>query len=307
MKGDGKLKKRERFFILVSLGPALACFLIMFAWPLVRTIMMSLHRMPSISSKMSDWEFIGPGNYTELFTNSVFLASLRNVAKIWFVGGVLTLSLALLFAAILASGVKGKRFWRSAIYLPNTVSAVALATMWLQYVFQNKFGLLKQLFTALGMERLARINWTSPEYLFWGMLIASIYSSVGYFMLIFLSGIEGIPQDLYESARLDGAGAWKQFRYITLPLIRNVFRTCLTLWTISSVNYFTMAKMFSSRLNLRTITPVYYLYEKVFGTSDAASVLNVGSGAAVGVLVAVLVLTTHLVMNKILKEEAYEY
>ena len=108
---------------------------------------------------------------------------------------------------------------------------------------------IRDRFTALGLERLAKINWTSPEYLFWGMLIASIYSSVGYFMLIFLSGIEGIPQDLYESARLDGAGGWKQFWHITLPLIRNVFRTCVTLWTISSVNYFAMAKMFSSRVN----------------------------------------------------------
>lgn len=301
------MKKRERLFVLISLGPALLCFLVMFAYPLIRTIMMSLYKVSSISSGMSEWEFIGIENFQELFRNSVFLASLKNVAVIWFVGGVLTLSIALLFAAILASGVKGKRFWRSAIYLPNTISVVALATMWLQYVYQNKFGMLKTLFTALGLEKLAQINWTSPKFLFWGMMIASIYSSVGYFMLIFLSGIEGIPQDLYESARLDGAGALRQFWHVTLPLIRNVFRTCVTLWTISSVNFFAMAKMFSSRADIKTVTPVYYLYQKVFGGAEAISTLNVGSGAAVGVLVAVMVLVTYVIMNKVLKEEAWEY
>lgn len=302
------MNRRNRQFIIFSLTPALLCFLVMFAYPLVRTILMSLHSLPSVSSSLSDWKFVGLDNFIELFHNSVFLASLKNVGVIWLVGGIGTLGFSLLFAAILASGVKGKRFWRSAIYLPNTISVVALSTMWLQYVFQNKFGMLKTLFSFLGLDGLARINWTSPQYLFWGMLIASSYSSVGYFMLIFLSGMEGIPRELYESAHLDGAGSWQQFWYLTLPLIRNVFRTCITLWTINSVNFFAMAKMFSSRVNLRTITPVYYLYDKVFGTAaSASSVLNVGSGAAVGILVAVLVLATHWIMNRILREEAYEY
>ena len=285
----------------------MVCFLVMFAYPLVRTLLMSIHELPSISSRMEDWKFVGIQNYLDLFRSSVFLASLVNIGKIWLAGGVLTLSIALLLAVILASGVKGKKFWRSAIYLPNTISAVALSTMWLQYVFQNKFGLLKQLFTFLGIESLAKINWTSPQYLFWAMLFSYVYGSVGYFMLIFLSWIERIQGDLYESARLDGAGSFTQFACITFPLIRNVFRTCLTLWTVTSVNFFVWVRMFSPKANIETITPVYYLYDKVFGAANAGSVLNVGSGAAVGVLVAILVLITHGVMNFILREEDLEY
>ncbi len=307
MKGDGILKKRERLFVLISLGPALLCFIVMLAYPLIRTVLMSLHELPSISSSMSEWGFVGFDNFLNLIQSSVFLSALGNVAKIWLIGGVLTIGCALLLAVILSSGVKGKKFWRSAIYLPNTISAVALSTMWLQYVFQNKFGLLKQLFTFLGMETLAGINWTSPKYLFWAMLVSYVYGSVGYFMLIFLSGIESIPGDLYESARLDGAGSFRQFISITFPLIRNVFRTCITLWTVTSVNFFVWAKMFSSRVNVETITPVYYLYDKVFGSAAGATVLDVGSGAAAGVLVAVLVLITYIIMNKVLKEEDLEF
>lgn len=301
------MKKRNRLFILGSLLPALLCFAVIFVYPLLRTIMMSFYQLPSLSSAVADWEYVGIKNYAGLFQSSVFLSSLKNIGKIWLIGGVLTIGIALMFAVILASGVKGKRFWRSAIYLPNTISAVALSTMWLQYVFQNKFGLLKQLFSAIGIESLAKINWTSPQYLFWAMLLSYVFGSVGYFMLILLSGIERIPGEIYESARLDGANAWTQMWKLTFPLIRDVFRTCITLWTVTSVNFFTWAKMFSSKANVKTITPVYFLYDKVFGTANAGTVLDAGAGAAVGVLVAVLVLITYAVMSKLLKEEALEY
>ncbi len=301
------MRKRNRMFIGLSLAPAALCFVAIFAFPLIRTFLMSLFQMPSLSSGAGEWKFVGLQNYRGLFSSGVFKASLWNVTKIWLIGGVLTIAIALFFAVILASGVKGKRFWRSAIYLPNTVSAVALSTMWLQYVFQNKFGLLKELFTVLGMESLAKVNWTAPDHLFWAMLISYVFGSVGYFMLIFLSGIEQIPTELYESARLDGANSWVQFWRLTFPLIRSVFRTCVTLWTVTSVNFFTWAKMFSSRPNVNTITPVYYMHNQVFGTANAGSVLDIGAGAAVGVLVAILVLIAHTIMNRLLKEEGWEY
>lgn len=305
--GGVKVKHRERFFMVGYLGPAVLCFLIIFAYPLIRTILMSFFVIPGISSPVSEWKFAGLDNYIGMFRNGVFLASLNNIWRIWLIGGALTLAIALFYAVILASGVKGKKFWRSAIYLPNTVNAVALATMWLQYVFQNKFGLLKTLFTSLGWTSLAKINWTSPKYLFWGMLLSYVFGSVGYFMLIFLAGIERIPSDLYESARIDGAGAWVQFTRITFPLIRDVFRTALTLWTIGAVNFFTWAKMFSTRISTITVTPVYFLYDKVFGGSGTASAIDAGGGAAVGVMIAVIVLIVHIAINRLLKEEVYEY
>lgn len=301
------MKQRDRLFIATSLVPAVICFLVIFAYPLVKTVLMSFFKLPGISSPFIEWEFVGLDNYIGMFSSSVFLASLNNIWRIWLVGGFLTLAIALFYAVILASGVKGKKFWRSAIYLPNTVNAVALATMWIQYIFQNKFGLFKTLFTALGWEALAKINWTSPTYLFWGMLISYVFGSVGYFMLIFLAGIERIPGDLYESARIDGANPWVQFWTMTFPLIRDVFRTASTLWTVSAVNFFTWAKMFSTRISTTTVTPVYYLYDKVFGSSGTASAIDAGGGAAIGVAIALIVLLVHLIINRLLREEALEY
>lgn len=301
------MKKQNRKFLVITLGPALLIFVVMFVYPIIRTVIISLYKLPAVSAKLSQGEFIGLKNYVEIFNSPTFIASLKNIAVIWSVGGVLTLGIAMLLAAILASGVKWKRFWRSAIYLPNIVNAVALSSMWLQYVYQNKFGLLKKLFGFLGLESLARINWTDPRHLFWAMLISYVYGSIGYYMLIFLSGIEGIPQDLYDCAYLDGANAWQRLTKITIPLLRNVVRTCFTLWTISAVNFFTWSKMFSSNTNIKTITPVVYMYERTFGTSMAVTELNVGVGAAVGVVVSIIVLVVHFIMNKVLREEDLEY
>ena len=299
------MKRREKTFIAMNLGPALIIFLLIFAYPMIRTILMSFYQIPSISAPMSKWEFVGWGNYKALFDTSIFQPSLVNILKIWFVGGFLTLGLALFFAVILSSGVKGKKFWRSAIYLPNTVNAVALSTMWTQYVFQTKFGFLKKLFTALGMEGLAKINWTSPKYLFWAMLVSFALGSTGYFMLIILAGIERIPSDIYESAKIDGANAWTRFWRLTLPLIRDVLRTVMTFWTITAVNFFTWAKMFSNKITTATVTPINYMYEKVFGASIENS--DPGLGAAIGVTVSVIVLVVYFIMNKLMKEEVYEY
>lgn len=301
------MKKHDRLFVAAYLGPSLLCFVVIFAYPMLRTILMSFFEIPAISSPASEWKFVGLDNYIAMLQSSLFLSSLKNIWRIWIVGGFLTLSVALFYAVILSSGVKGKSFWRSAIYLPNTVNAVALSTMWTQYVFQTKFGLLKSLFTALGLESLARINWTSPSYLFWGMLFSYVFGSAGYFMLIFLAGIERIPGDIYESATIDGANAWVKFWRLTLPLIRSVLRTAITFWTIGAVNFFTWAKMFSSKISATTATPVYFMYDKIFGSGGGIGATDVGGGAAIGVTVALLVLVSYFVMNRLLKEEVYEY
>ena len=85
------MKKRDRLFVATNLGPAVICFLAIFAYPLLRTILMSFYKIPAISSPMSKWEFVGFANYSSMFTNSLFLTSLKNISRIWLVGGVLTM------------------------------------------------------------------------------------------------------------------------------------------------------------------------------------------------------------------------
>ena len=270
---------------------------------------MSFFDVKGLTDVFSSWSFAGLDNYRVLFSSQLFQQSLVNIFKIWFIGGLVTIALALFFAVTLSSGVLFRQFWRSLLYLPNTISAVAMAIMWTQYVYSNQdFGLFRRVFSRLGLHSLANIQWTGADYLFTSMLIAYCFGSVGYFVLILMAGIERIPGELFEISRIDGASLFTQFRKITLPLIRSIFRTCAVLWTINALNFFIWAQVFSPFGNPNVITPVYYMYQSVFGaTTQISTNLNVGAGAGVAVVLTLLILLAYGILNFILPDKTYEY
>jgi len=139
------------------------------------------------------------------------------------------------------------------------------------------------------------------------MLGAFIFGSVGYYMLIYISGIDGIPRDLYEAATLDGANKVNQFTLITLPLMKGIIRTSITFWSINTTTFFLWSKMFSS-INTEgsTIVPVVYLYDTVFGGTGIVE-RDAGAGAAVGVVLTLIIIAIYVVMNTLLKDSDLEY
>jgi len=218
------------------------------------------------------------------------------------------MSLALLFAVILTSGIRFKSFFRAMIYLPNVVSAVALATMWLQYVYSPKFGLLKNVFSAMGLKYLSKVQWLDNDHKFMALLVAYCFGMVGYHMLIFASGIERIGEDYYEAATLDGANKVNQFRYITLPLLKGVFKTNITMWSVTSVGFFVWSQLFSTvTADTQTITPMVYMYMMIFGAGNSMTERNAGLGAAIGVLLSICVVAVFLLCNKLIKEDDLEF
>ena len=299
--------KKNKTMIIAFITPAILSFAIMFLYPVLRTVFISFFSVVSVTAPTDKWVSVGIDNYIKIWQNNAFRVSMFNIFKVWLIGGAIVLSISLLFAVILTSGVRFKSFWRAAIYLPNVISAVALATMWLQFVFQQKYGLINGFFKAIGAESLAKINWLSSDMKFWAMLIAFCFGSVGYYMLIFLSGIERIPEEYYEAATIDGASKWKQFTNVTMPLLKGVFKTNLTFWSINTVMFFVWSKMFSPLTSEEsTITPVVYMYNTVFGTTGVSN-RDAGKGAAVGVTLAIIVVLIFVVMNFIIKDEEVEY
>lgn len=289
--------------IVLFLTPAVLAFCLMFLYPVTRTVIMSLFAVKNVTDPVSSWQFVGLQNFIDVISNVTFRRAMMNILRIWFVGGVFTLSISLLFAVILTSGIKGKRFFRAVIYLPNVVSAVALAIMWTQYVFSSKYGLFNHVIKLFGGKA---INWMSSDMKFWSMLIAFIFGAVGYYMLIFLSGIERIPADLYEAATIDGASKVGQFRHITLPLLRSVFKTNLTFWTINTITFFVWSKMFSPvDSEMSTMAPIVYMMNLVFGGKGITET-KAGSGAAVGVLLALCVLVAFTLFNVLIKDDEIE-
>lgn len=300
--------KKSKTMIVVFLAPALIFFLTIFVYPILRTALMSLFLVENVTSGIDEWRFIGFENYRSLAGTSLFRISMWNLFRIWAVGGAFVMALALLFAVILNSGIKFKKFFRAAIYLPNVVSAVALATMWLQYVYNPRFGLLHELFSFLRLDALAAFQWTEAGAKFWALAFAYAFGMVGYHMLIFGSGIEKIPPEFYEASSIDGASRIAQFRHITMPLIKGVFRTNLTMWSISSVGFFVWSQLFSTvTADTQTITPMVYLYLQVFGAGNVVTERNAGLGAAVGMVLGICVVVAFLIISRAIRDDDLEY
>ncbi|MBP3964605.1 carbohydrate ABC transporter permease [Paenibacillus lignilyticus] len=303
--------RMKKSIIALFLAPAVIIYLAIFLYPTLRTFAMSFYNIPALSSRIAEWKFVGLVNYKDVTSSTYFIGSVKNVLGIWALGGVLIFTFAFLYAAILTSGVKGKNFWRSLIFLPNTVSAVVMSVVWLQYIYNSSFGLLTSVFNRLGLTALANIQWTDNEHIYYAMIMAFSFGSIGYFMLILNAGINRIPGDFYEVATLEGASPWTKFFKITLPLLRDVFRTTLVLWTITAFNFFVWSATFGLD-DPHTVTPGYYMYQKVFGMAKGNSVLtdgafNVGSGASVGILITLATLLASALISRLFPKDRLEY
>ena len=303
--------KKSKVMMFTFLAPAIFSFVLVFLYPILRTVAMSFFYLKNITDKVSTWEFVGLGNYIGEFKSTIFRTSLYNIFNIWLFGGIIIFILAMIFAVILTSGVRGKAFFRSVIYLPNIVSAVALATMWIQYVYSSKFGLFKSMFHAMGLNWLAEREWTSPDMLLVSMIIAYCFGMVGYFMLIFMAGIEKIPADFYEAATIEGANIFKKFTKITVPLMRDVLKTGVIWWSVNAMTFFIWSQMFSPRIpEVGTVTPMTVMYFTVFGrdfTVNDPKLINAGAGAAIGVILTLLVLIIMFIVNRLIKDEELEF
>ncbi len=298
----------KKSVIAAFILPAILFFCLIFLYPIIRTAIMSFYNVENLTSGMNEWIFTGFENYKKLAGTSLFRISMWNLFRIWAIGSVVVMLLALLFAVILHSNIKGMKFFRAVIYMPNIISAVALATMWLQYVYNPRFGLLTTFFNSLGLVDVARTQWTAPGNKFWAMLFAYCFGMVGYHMLIFSSGIEKIPQEFYEAASIDGASKPAQFRSITFPLLKGVIKTNITMWSITSVSFFTWSQLFSTVLSdVDTISPVVYLYNQVFSGGNVVTERNAGAGAAVGILMGLCVVIVFLIINALIHDDDFEF
>ena len=301
--------KRNRSMIIAFAGPATLIFVATFIYPIIRTIVMSFFSIQEITDATDKWKFNGIGNYIRLMETPLYRTSWINLFKIFIIGGVITLGASLLLAVILKSGVHGKRFFQAAIYLPNVISAVAMATMWIQYVFNSSYGFLTNLFKALHLDFLADVQWLDADHKFWALLISYCFGMIGHFMLIWVSGIERIGKDYYEAASIDGANKVGQLLYITLPLLKGIFRTNVIMWSISVSGFFIWSKLFSPiSADTSTIVPMVYMYDKLFGAENTGDVVrDAGTAAAIGVMLCLFIVLVFTVVNRLIKDDDLEF
>ena len=283
------MKSRSRnIMIAVFTIPAMIAIATVFVYPVIRTIMMSFFTIDNVVSRMSDWTFAGVSNYVQLIQTPLFRQTWVTFLKIWVFGGIVIMCIAMLFAVILTSGVRGKSFWRAAIYLPNIISAVALANMWIHYAYNPNWGLFHNIFSALGLESLANFQWTSPDHLFLAMMVAYCFGAVGYYMLIYIAEIEKIPQDIFEAAKIDGSSGVHSFFHITLPMLSPMLKIILMLAITGAFkDYESIMVLTQGGPNNRTQVMFLYIYQLIFGTNVKNP--QIGYGTVLSLMAAVIV------------------
>lgn len=271
-----RLRNTNTKWIILFLTPVGVLFVAFFLYPIIFLFVLGSMEWNGIQPM----HFVGFENVRILFSNSVFRTSIRNNV-IWALSAALIqIPFALLLAMLLARKPRGWRLFRTAYFLPNVISGVALAMMWVA-MYNSEFGLINHLLRALGMEEHVH-NWLGEINTALPAVIISKLIYVGYFMVIVLAGIMAVPRSIYEAAEIDGANVFQQEMFITIPAIRGIIVTAGTLAVAFALRQFEETFLMTAGGPANS-TPVMglYMYKRMAG-------LHYGEAAATGAMLVLL-------------------
>lgn len=296
------MKPRKRLIVLFLL-PASFFYIVFFLFPAFQSFYYSFFDFSGFQESL---KFRGLGNYQELVGDQVFRDSLWHTLEIVFVGGVITFGLAFLLTMLIDSGIKGRKLFRAMIFLPNVIAAVAVVVMWSFAIYDPTMGVLPSALKAIGLEELSKFQFLSMENIFNAMLVSLIWISVGYYLVLFMAGVDKIPIELYECAKLEGANLFQMFRSITIPLIWDVLTVGVVMWTITSIKVLEIPLAFSGA---NAQPPLYtmglYLYVMGWGLRDP--IYRMGYASTIGVAMVIVVIVAGAILMRVMRREAIEY
>lgn len=200
------------------LAPAMTAIFVFFFLPVLAALVMSFTDFDIYSlGDMSRARFIGFSNYLNLFQNPLFWKALGNTAYFVVVGVPLSIMTSMLVALALNSKLtRFKSLFRFSYFLPVVTTLVAVAVIW-RYIYHPRFGLANYLLNLIGIKP---VDWLgNPHWAMPALIIMAVWKGFGYNMIIFVAGLQNIPETLYEAARLDGANGWQEFRNVTIPML----------------------------------------------------------------------------------------
>jgi len=279
-------------------GPALVVIAVFFLLPVLAALVLSVtdYDLYAIAS-IHNVRFVGLRNYADLLTNPLFWQALGNTVYFVVVGVPLSLAASLGGAVLLhAKTARYAGFFRTAYFAPSVTTVVAVAVIW-RYLLHTRYGLINYALAQLGI---APIDWLGdPHWAMPAIILFAVWKNFGYNLVILLAALGTIPADLYEAAELDGAGAWAQFRHVTVPGIRG---TLVFVGILTVAGYFQLFAepyvMTQGGPAQSTLSVLYLLYDEGFKW------WNLGRASAVAFVLFLLMYATALVQAKFTQERA---
>lgn len=285
--GRRRRDRREYGLFALLIFPNVVLIATFEYWPVLYNAYLSLTRWNMISG-VPEW--VGLGNYINLFTSSAFHTVLWNTLV--FTGSVVVGSvvLGLALAVLFNQRLRLRGVVRTAAFAPYIVSGAAVATLWL-FLFDPNYGLSRYVFAIFGA---ASPRWvTDAEWAMGALIIAYLWKGVGFVAIIYLAGLQGLPEEYDEAARLDGAGRWTIFRRITLPLLSPVTFFVMVITIIGTFQaYDLIAVMTNGGPGIATTTLSWYIYEQAFQAANA------GRAAASAMVLFVILLAVTALQTK---------
>lgn len=274
--------------------PAFVLFAVFLGVPAVQTAQYSLYEWNGIGP--STW--VGLQNYAELFTDAVLRSSFLHAGVLIFFYAMIPVVLGLFLTSIISRGanLKGMSLFRTLLFLPQVVASVVVATTWV--AIYSPDGLSNQLLRLVGLNSLARAWLGDFDTALAAVGIIGSWLGIGLCLVLFLSGVANIQPELFESARMDGAGPAGEFFHITLPALRGQIAVALTLTVVAALKTFDLVYITTrGGPGTSTTLPAFEAYNRAFNTGQ------VGSAAAVAILLTALILIITVLIQRIQPSE----
>ena len=267
---------KKYFTSYLFILPAMLMFVVFSIYPFYKIFELSVYNWDGISSAM---KFVGFEQYKHILTNNPnFWASMGNAAYITVLALIVQNGLALLLALLVNREIKGDNIYRTILFLPPVLSGIVVGLIW-KWIYDSNYGILNHFLVSLGWVNLRNFAWLAEiKTSLTAVAVVHMWKGFGYGFIILLAGLQTIPKELYEAAKVDGADAWQQFKHITVPSMISVFGLVSILTVLGTMQIFDLIfSMTRGGPAGHTHVPITRIYEYMangeFGYSSAMSVV----------------------------------
>jgi multiple sugar transport system permease protein len=289
-------KRNQRFrkknllpYLLVS--PYLIFVLVFVLFPVFFCFFLTFHKWNIIAPM----KFIGTENYSRLFHDRLFWKAIGNTLKFLLLHIPLQLIVSLFLAYLLNQKIRALSFFRASFFMPVIVSGVVVTILWQQLLGYDS-GLINRLLNTIGFQK---IGWlVNPDIAIYSIAVMATWKNVGLYVILFLVGLQTVPPQYYEAAKMEGASRWQQFYHITLPMINPTIFMVVILSTIGGFNLFIEPYIMTGGGPLnQTLSAVLYIYKQAF------QYYNMGYSATLGFFYAIMIMTVVILQKKFIEKE----